>query len=56
MSVKPRMPATTDTRKKISAHFRIVIAQSSSERAAGLGGAVEVGDLTSGDGAGSGNR
>jgi hypothetical protein len=54
MSVKPRMPATTDTRKKISAHFRIVIA--SSERAAGLGGAVEVGDLTSGDGAGSGNR
>jgi hypothetical protein len=23
--VKPKMPATTDTRKKISAHFRIVM-------------------------------
>jgi hypothetical protein len=29
------MPATTDTRKKTSAHFRIVIAHSSSKRAAG---------------------
>jgi hypothetical protein len=28
------MPATIDTRKKISAHFRIVIARSSSLRAA----------------------
>jgi hypothetical protein len=33
--VKPRIPATIDTRKKISAHLRIVIAQHSSLRAAG---------------------
>jgi hypothetical protein len=28
MSVKPKRPATKDTRKKISAHFRIVIGHS----------------------------
>jgi hypothetical protein len=36
MSVKPKTPATIDTRKKISAHFRIVIARSFGFRAAGL--------------------
>jgi hypothetical protein len=37
--VKPKTPATIDTRKKISAHFRIVIARSFGSfgfRAAGL--------------------
>src|SRR5205807_5567493 len=34
MPVKPRMPATIDTRKKISAHLRIVIACSNDRQAA----------------------
>jgi hypothetical protein len=32
MPVKPRIPATIDTTKKINAHFRIVIAHHSSVR------------------------
>ena len=48
MPVKPRIPATTDTRKKISAHFSSVMVRSSSfPRDAGL---------TSGAGTGSVSR
>jgi hypothetical protein len=45
--VKPNRPATTDTTKKISAHFRIVIAQVLRLLVAGFG------DLTASRGTGS---
>src|SRR5579863_7347388 len=53
MPVKPRMPATIDTRKKISAHFRIVIAHSSRTRPRSAAARSKIGDLTSGLGTGS---
>jgi hypothetical protein len=55
MPVKPRIPATTDTRKKISAHFSNVMVRSSSLRAALLQRPRDA-ELTSGLGTGSISR
>jgi hypothetical protein len=51
--VKPRIPATIDTKKKINAHLRIVIAHHSSLRAAGPAALTKIADVTSRDGTGS---
>src|SRR3979411_1377229 len=54
MPVKPSTPATIDTSKKISAHFRIVIARSFSVGRS-TRGLVKIADLTASEGTGSRN-